>query len=1073
MIINSIKSKIILALCLLVGLLILQSYLFNYSQNALLSLQQSQHNALIQSEAVNHLENDIISLQAHAVSFIDNANENTITKFNFYLNKANLNLEQLKTSTLNHAPEHSNSLVRLGEYLNSYQDTFGQVVINRKKREHLYSTQFKQPIDELQVTISDLEESSNNSNKVIFNDVLLTISNLKHAAVSYLYKPNFDEAQNVKQNLDHLYKKLTSTSIINESFSNKAVNLKQAYNQLVLLTRSYTFSVNVVLTGIENELLYLTNEIKKIEKNKLTKTEDKLSNHLTTNTEQANIFAALIMLIVLILSYFIFRSVIKPITQLNLLLRDMNNEKPVTISNYSQNQTEIASVIKAANALYLKNKQTKELLNETRVLNTQMETMNADLTSAMQQTDKANKTKIDFVANMSHELRTPMNGILGMLQLLQSSELPSRQKHYADKAFSSAQNLLQILNNILDFSKLESDKVQLEQIPFTLHTIVSNVQNLFSTNAKQKGLGLNFILHVDAGLELIGDPMHLNQIINNCVGNAIKFTEHGEVSLIIEATSQHEKTINLRFSIKDTGIGMTEDQSKIIFQSFSQGDSSTTRKYGGTGLGLTISKQLTKLLGGDIQVRSTINQGSEFFFTLPFTLSEQQKLKKHALLISPDNEQIKKLMNLLSDINITTETTQEPLRAIAKMSQPNSPFSIVIMSIEQKELNDNFILQQLYAKNKNTNEKLTLILLITDEESPEPITKNENIDIIIIGNKNSEVEVLRKLSPSNFKEKPLKPHPKFSGFNALVVDDNKINQEIASALLARLDMTVIIADNGQEALQKIDKNDIDIIFMDVQMPVMDGLEATRILRERGFKTPIIAITAAADPSDRKAAFRAGMDDFLVKPIIFDALYNSIEKHLQSSEPLSTINLPLAKENLENNDELLVKLFTQFVNDYNDFSIKADILIKNEEFESLTRLVHTLKGLAGTLGLEVLEQSTQSIEKKLIDGKSIKSSSFTDQLTLTLFAVKQFLVAENLKKEHIQLQELGSEDSVIDDIYSLALTARPIPSSLIRQLDRNQYDRDHPLFKVKEAIDNFSYALVIELIDNYRNNNNKN
>ncbi|WP_346766812.1 histidine kinase dimerization/phospho-acceptor domain-containing protein, partial [Pseudoalteromonas sp. Z1A6] len=168
--------------------------------------------------------------------------------------------------------------------------------------------------------------------------------------------------------------------------------------------------------------------------------------HLTKNTKQANIFAVLIMLIILFLSYFIFRSVIKPITQLTLLLKDMNSEKPVTISNNSQNQTEIASVIKAANALYLKNKQTKELLNETRVLNSQMEAMNADLTSAMEQTDKANKTKIDFVANMSHELRTPMNGILGMLQLLQSSELPSRQKHYADKAFSSAKNLLQILN---------------------------------------------------------------------------------------------------------------------------------------------------------------------------------------------------------------------------------------------------------------------------------------------------------------------------------------------------------------------------------------------------------------------------------------------------------------------------------------------------------------------------------------------------------------------------------------------------------------------------------------------------
>ena len=203
MIINSIKSKIILALCSLIGLLLLQSYLFNYSQTSLLNLQKSQHNALIQSEAVTNLENDIISLQAHAVSFIDNANENTITKFNFYLNKANLNLDQLKTNTQNQTPEYQNSLIRLGEYLNNYQDTFGQVVVNRQKREHLYITQFKQPIDDLQVTISDLEGSSNNDNKVIFNDVLLTISNLKHAIISYLYKPNFDEAQNVKQNLNH------------------------------------------------------------------------------------------------------------------------------------------------------------------------------------------------------------------------------------------------------------------------------------------------------------------------------------------------------------------------------------------------------------------------------------------------------------------------------------------------------------------------------------------------------------------------------------------------------------------------------------------------------------------------------------------------------------------------------------------------------------------------------------------------------------------------------------------------------------------------------------------------------
>ena len=1070
MIIRSIKSKIILALCLLIGLLLLQSYLFNYSQKSLLNLQKAQHNALIQSEAVTHLENDVISLQGHAISFIDHANENTITKFNSYLKQANLSLKQLKSNTLNHTPEYQKSLIRLGEYLKNYQETFDQVVVNRQKREQLYTTQFKQPIDDLKKRIGILENYSSDSKKVIFNDILLTISNLEHATVSYLYKPSFDEAQNVKQNLEHLQKKLNSTAVINESLSKRTASLKKAYNQLVLLTRSYTFSVNVVLTGIENELLYLASQVKSIEKNKLLDTEEQLGNHLTENTEQANVFAALIMFIVIFLSYFIFRSVIKPITQLTLLLKDMNNEKPVTISGYRKNLSEIESVIKAANALYLKNKQTKDLLNETRALNVQMEAMNNDLTNAMKQTEQANKTKIDFVANMSHELRTPMNGILGMLQLLQSSELPSRQKHYADKAFSSAQNLLQILNNILDFSKLESEKVQLEQIPFTLHTIVSNVQNLFSTNAKQKGLLLNFTLHVDGGLELIGDPMHLSQIINNCVGNAIKFTEHGEISLTIEATSQHENTINLRFSIKDTGIGMTEEQTKIIFQSFSQGDSSTTRKYGGTGLGLTISKQLTKLLGGDIQVRSTIDQGSEFFFTLPFILSEQQALKKHALLISPDSEQINKLMVLLSDANITTETTQEPLRAIAKISQPNNPFSIVIMSLKQIELKDNFILQKLEAQSRGIKNKLLFVLLITDEENPQQLPENNNINITVIGNTDTEAQLLKKLSPNNLKVEHTPSCPQFRGFNALVVDDNKVNQEVTTAMLIKLDMDVAIANNGSEALKLVNESDFDIIFMDIQMPVMDGLEATKTLRRRGYTTPIIAITAAAHTNDKKAALRAGMDGFLAKPIIFNLLHQSIGKHLLSNRTLSTINLPFAKENLDNNDALLKRLLSKFINDYSDFPSKVDILIKSKDLDTLTRLMHTLKGLAGTLGLELLEQSALKVENQLINEKITELDQFNEQLILTLYAVKQFLVTHSFQEEHLQLTEQENKTSVIDEIYSLAITARPIPSRIVRQLEMNQYDREHPLFKLKEAIDCFNYHLVIELIDQYRNNN---
>lgn len=1054
---------------MLVGLLLLQSYLFNYAQKSILNLQKVQHNALMQSEAVTHLENDVISLQRHAISFVDHANENTIIKFDFYLSKAKLNLEKLQINASNNNTEHQRSLSRIVEYLNNYQGTFDQVVANRQKRAHIYTTQFKQPIDDLQKKVTAIEEDSTGNKEVILNDILLTISNLKHATVSYLYKPNFDEDKNVKNNLEHLQKKLYSTPIISDAISKRTANLKKAYNQLVLLTRSYTFSVNVVLTGIENELLYLASQVKNIEKNKLIKTEEQLSDHLVKNTEQANIFTALIFFIITLLSYFIFRSVIKPITQLTLLLNDMNNEKPVNISGFSLNQTEIASVIKAANTLYLKNKQTKELLNKTRVLNTQMEAMNTELTNAIELTDQANKIKVDFVANMSHELRTPMNGILGMLQLLQNSKLPSKQKHYANKAFSSAKNLLHILNNILDFSKLESEKVQLEHIPFTLHTIVSNVQSLFSINAEQKGLRLNINLHVDAGLELIGDPMHLSQIINNCVGNAIKFTDHGEVLLTIETVSQHGKTINLRFSVKDTGIGMTQEQSKIIFNSFSQGDASTTRKYGGTGLGLTISKQLTKLLGGDIQVRSTVGQGSEFFFTLAFTLSEQQALKKHALLISPDTEQINKLMALLANADITTETTQEPLRAIAKISQPSNPFNIVIMSLKQIELKDNFVLQQLKIQSKSMKHKLLLIILISDKENPEPLPKSDNIDITVIGTTHTDKQLKKKLTPKDTEIEYAQPCPLFSGFNALVVDDNKINQEVTSAMLAKLDMKTAIANDGLEALKRVDENDFDIIFMDIQMPAMDGLEATKILRSKGCTIPIIAITAAAHASDKDNALKAGMDDFLDKPIIFKLLYQSIGKHLKSPPMFNTINLPAAKKNVDGNSVLLEKLLSRFISDYSDFSSRVSLLVDNKELNTLRRLIHTLKGLSGTLGLELLQQSAVKVEQQLANEKTVHLEGFNEQLTLTLYAIKQFLIVNSMQNEHDRLDEQAHNTLPLDDIYSLAITARPIPNAIVRQLEKYHYDKEHPLFKLKEAIDSFNYNLVIKLIDQYRNN----
>ncbi|MEJ2911456.1 ATP-binding protein [Pseudoalteromonas sp. C12FD-1] len=1068
MITHSIKSKIIIALCALITLLILQSYLFNYSQKVLFELQNAQHKALLQSESVIRLENDVISLQSQAIAYLDHANSNTIDKLNMHLYAAKMDLDTLSTHLNDHDESYQNKIKRLNDYLKNYHDTFNRVVINRTKREQLYVSQFKQPIEALKAQLNELKKNTLTSQQNKIVNTLLTISNIEQAASNYLHKPNYDEAQNVQDNLAHLNTLLASIEATNINLVNNTDELEQAYSQLVILTRSYTFSINVVLTGIENELLYLAKKIRDIEKQKLTQTEQQLREHVLKSTEMANIFAALITIIITLITFFIFNSVIKPIAQLTKLLKDMSNEKQVTLTSNKHHQNEINSVITAANALYLKNKQTKALLAETQALNTKMELMNKELTVAMTQAKNANQAKGDFVANMSHELRTPMNGILGMLQLLQSSALPAKQKHYADKAFSSAQNLLQILNNVLDFSKLESDKVKLESIPFTLHTVVSNVKNLFSVNAKQKGLHLNFVLHVDAGLELLGDPLYLSQIINNCVGNAIKFTERGEVTITIEAITQDKQNIQLRFGIKDTGIGMTPEQTESIFDSFYQGDSSTTRKYGGTGLGLTICKQLTKLLGGEIQVRSTPNQGSEFYFTLPFKMTSQEALKKHALLISPDKNQIKSLTKLLSNADITAENTQEPLRAIAKMSQPSSPFNIVLIALPHEELKDNFILQQLYLQKQRNKHKLLLILLISDQEQPPALPDSEYIDIITIGNRHTESQLMRLLLASTSNLPPGDSYPQYTGYTALVADDNPINLEIIEALLSKMNMTVISANDGKEALECVGKYDVDIIFMDIQMPVMDGLEATRILRQRGYITPIIAVTAAAFSSDKKAAIRAGMDDYLVKPLLFDALHQSIEKHIKKIHTLSTLNLALAMDNLDNNSELINTVFSKFNDDYSNFIDVVDSCLTNNEFKSLSRAMHSLKGLAGTLGLELLEQSAQKAELALANKTAVDLTEFNDQLTLALYAARQFLVTHTFSHPLDSATSCAPQSTFIDDIYTLALSARPISSELIREVELKQFPHQHPLFELKEAIDNFNYTLVIKLIDKYKN-----
>lgn len=1060
---RTIKAKIILALCLLMSLLILQSYLFNVSQKSIFRLQKAQHNALMQSESVTRLEKDVISLQSQVFNFLERGSKNSKDKFNFYLDEANQNLKELQNHQLKHSPQYQDLLLRLDGYLKNYQETFEQIAINKTKREQLYTTQFKHPIDALKTQITQLENTT--LNNAVYTDILLVISSLEHATISYLYQSNFDDALNVKNNINFLNSKLAKLSSENNTFTHNTSNLKHAYQQLILLTRSYTFSINVVLTGVENELLYVTNQIKEIEKNKLLNTEQQLGARLAQNTQRANLLAVLMTVIIILVSYFIFRAVIKPINQLTRLLKDMSNEKHVILTNDYHSQTEIASATKAANALYLKNKQTKDLLIETQTLNVKMAAMNKELTIAITEAESANKVKSDFVANMSHELRTPMNGVLGMLQLLKDSSLEEKQQHYADKAFSSAYNLLHLLNNILDFAKLESEKIKVEEIRFTLDSVVTNTSNLFKDAANQKGLELEFNIHTDVNLQLIGDPLHLNQVINNCVGNAIKFTEFGYVKLTIETISQQQNTIDIRFCIEDTGIGIESEQLNKIFNSFYQGDASITRKYGGTGLGLAISKQFVKVLGGHIQVRSEKHKGSEFYFTLPFKLPPQQKLKKRALLITPKKERVTQLISILKNADINPEITQEPLRALAKISQPNAPFDIVILCLNEEGLENSIILQKINEASQVNNIKI--IVIVTDSHNPQLSILHNNVHIV---DANYSTTAILKLLPANTGAITQSKHNnfiKFTGHKALIVDDNPLNIDITAAMLEKLDIAIMTASNGKEAIDRVDENEFDIIFMDIQMPIMDGILATKKIRETNKKMPIIALTAAVFPEDKKATISAGMDDFLTKPIIFEILYEKVKKYLLSGKSKVIMNMPLALENLEQNQPLLNKLLSQFTTDHEHFIVTFKSLFDTNNTIEMARSIHSLKGLAGTLGLEVLEQLAKEIESQINNNEPISFSQLKEKLIITLQAIKQYLLTHQSNKIEAS-SNLNDLDDVLKRIYELAENSKPISDNLTNNLCDLPFAPPHPLLGLKSAINQFNYKLVIELINQYRN-----